>query len=435
MANSQQQARTRAAGSGSILYTRAILEHPDESWTPPSSKPQPLLQHRSPDGDCITHAAGHEDWSIMEGPGELFVDGSCTTHPVAECRRAAWAVVRVLDDGTPAAWCRGAVPSDLPQSAQAAEYFAAGVSGQVAAKDTVIRSDCLNVVKNFNADAVKQLSRRRRYAGVVRSARSYEGFNALQNLRKVEAHVSVSSCITEFEKFCAKGNGAVDEQAKLGLGSHPGQSLQVLLQWDREWADATTTAKLIAAVGPMWPAVRPPDGRRLPCPERRTGDRAERTAARTLKEQAAQATHTWIQIRRRQYCTACGAFSARSGPGAAPCPGKSAYLAQLVADPRGHHILVGDIARPQVAKPTALLICQSCGAWSDTGVSRALLQGCAGRPPSKHARDAVRRAREGKYPKPGGQYAGFRVVALQPLDHVCAAQGSGSDDDGPGASA
>ena len=183
MANSQQQARTRAAGSGSILYTRAILEHPDESWTPPSSKPQPLLQHRSPDGDCITHAAGHEDWSIMEGPGELFVDGSCTTHPVAECRRAAWAVVRVLDDGTPAAWCRGAVPSDLPQSAQAAEYFAAGVSGQVAAKDTVIRSDCLNVVKHFNADAVKQLSRRRRYAGVVRSARSYEGFNALQNVQ------------------------------------------------------------------------------------------------------------------------------------------------------------------------------------------------------------------------------------------------------------
>ena len=358
----------------------------------------------------------------MEGPGEFFVDGSGTTHPIAECRHAAWAVVRVLDDGTPAAWCRGAVPSDWPQSAQAAEYFAAGVAGQVATKNTVIRSDCLNVVKHFNADDAKQLSRQRRYGGVVRAARSYEGFHALKNLRKVEAHVNVSSCSTEFDKFCAKGNGAADEQAKLGLGSHPDQSIQVLKQWDREWADATTTAKLIAAVGPMWPSVRPPDGRRrLPCPERRTSHCAERIKARKLADRAAQATHTWIQIRKRQYCIVCGAFRAGSGPGAAPCPGKSAYLSQLIADPRGHHILVGDVTRPQVARPTALLICQTCGAWSDTGESRALLQGCGGRPSSKHARDAVQRAKVGKYPKPGGQYTGFRVESLQPLGLVSVA--------------
>ena len=417
LASQEQQARARAAGPTSVLYSRAILEHPGETWAPPSPEPQTVLQHRGPEGEGITHAAGQEDWSVMKGPGELFVDGSCTTHPIAECRRAAWAVVRVLANGTRVAWCRGAVPSDWPQSAQAAEYFAAGAAGQVATKNTVIRSDCLNVVQHFNADVAKQLSRRRRYAGVVRSARGCEGATALRSLRKVAVHVNVAECTTEFENCCAEGNGAADEQAKLGLGLHPGQSSQARDQWAREWLDATTTAKIIAAVGPRWPAVRPPDGRRLPRPQRRARIRAERATHEAQKEQArqeARASHSWAVRRGLRRCTACGAPFSKAGAAAALCPGRQQAWADLVENPQSHELYIAAVERPPEQR-SPLILCTRCGVWAESGSSPALAERCKGRP-TPSAREVIRRVRTGQHPKCGER--GGAVAALFPLATV-----------------
>ena len=211
---------------------------------------------------------------------------------------------------------------------------------------------------------------------------------------------------------------------------HEEQSCEVRLRAQQEWADAVSTARIAAAVGHFWPAAQP-RGRR--CTQRTDSSAAIEQRRRTRQElhrarsalaeqrqSDAQGTHRWLQVGRRQYCTVCGVFRANSGPGAAPCPGHSTYAAQLVADPRGHSILVADIFRPGQARPSALFACQVCGAWSDTGVSRALLRCCTQHPPSKHARSAVQRIKRGNYPKPGRRFAGFVVESLRPLHEVLA---------------
>ena len=174
----------------------------------------------------------------MQGPGALFIDGSCTTHPIPECRRAAWSVVRVCPEGQVSATFSGVVPIEMPQTPQAAEYFAGGVAAQVAYSADDIMSDCENVVRHFRQPGAISLCRRGRYAGVVRSAHGYEGFAAMQRAQKVRAHVDPASCASPSDRFLAIGNEHADVAAKAALLKHPGQSSEHLRRWSAHGAES-----------------------------------------------------------------------------------------------------------------------------------------------------------------------------------------------------
>ena len=78
---------------------------------------------------------------------------------------------------------------------------------------------------------------------------------------------------------------------------------------------------------------------------------------------------------------------------------------------RGHRIFVAFVER-QDEIPSPLLICLKCGCWAETGVSKGLLGEC-GRP-SRHASDAIARAKRGLYPKAGKAARGGVVADLVP---------------------
>ena len=332
----RQRERAKVAGPASVLYERAIMEHPAESWYGPCPETQAVVEFRNHGNEAWRTHVASDSVELMRGQGDLFTDGSCTTHPIAECCRAAWAVVCVLPCGTAVARVSGAVPADCPQTAQAAEYRAAGAAAEHADASTRIRSDCLNVVRHFNDHGSSQLSRKKRYAGVVRTARAFSDFHAAQRMLKVPAHVAVESCETLFDRFCALGSDAADAAAKEALSRHRAQEETVLRKWEFEWEDAVATARLIAAVGSLWPAARPPGGRRLPGPQRlevyrrRRSEQASARARRQQERLEGQATHAWTSWRGVRRCRRCGVPWAASGAAAAACTGTRFFFGRCV---------------------------------------------------------------------------------------------------------
>lgn len=77
---------------------------------PPAAETQPILNIVRPDlmGDGFG--------------GNVFWDGSCSIPGIEGTERAAWAAVITDDAGRPIAELSGLVPSDLPQTPQAAEF-------------------------------------------------------------------------------------------------------------------------------------------------------------------------------------------------------------------------------------------------------------------------------------------------------------------------
>lgn len=78
--------------------------------------------------------------------GAIFIDGSCTTETGRAMSRAAWAVGKVDAKGALVGFTAGALPADWPQTAQAAEHYAAGAAAQLARADSQVLCDCQGVV-------------------------------------------------------------------------------------------------------------------------------------------------------------------------------------------------------------------------------------------------------------------------------------------------
>ena len=77
--------------------------------------------------------------------GNVFTDGSADRHPVAELRRAAWAVVWISEQGDTVAEITGAVLDSLPQTPQTGEYMAAPAAVQLTTVLARHVTDCLGV--------------------------------------------------------------------------------------------------------------------------------------------------------------------------------------------------------------------------------------------------------------------------------------------------
>ena len=107
--------------------------------------------------------------SLDPDDGEVFLDGSASTHIIPELRRAAWAVVqwaagkaRTIRDGV--------VPRSLPQTSQAAEHVAAAVLARIAATGVRAYGDCYNVVQRARQGAASAREDKELYGGVWRAA-------------------------------------------------------------------------------------------------------------------------------------------------------------------------------------------------------------------------------------------------------------------------
>ena len=407
--------RAVAAGEGNVLYERALVPHPAEVLPPPAEEAAVTWWQDDSIGAHSPHVFD----------GEVFVDGSCSTHAIAARRRAAWAAVEVdPETGQVLRKISGAVPRAFCQTPQVAEFLAVQFVAPSLRLGAQIASDCANVVKHFGLSAAAQLQRGRPFAGISRELRRIAGpgVEIIRNIRKVPAHVEVEACTTDAAKRDARGNKAADLAAKHALLLHAQASNAVNAELNAQWQDAVATARLAAAAGHLWPAAKPPEGRRLPKRLVATIGCANAPPAVLRARQANRraATHRWAEHRGVMRCSICWALRSRTGVAATQdCPGLSArHLGIASHAPRlGHDLWCAEVIRPG-NRVSPLLICMECGAFSESGHHVALRSSqCVG-PTSKHGWAQIQRVRQGKHPRTGPVGAGASLCGLQRVPPV-----------------
>ena len=89
----------------------------------------------------------------------------------------------------------------------------------------------------------------------------------------------------------------------------------------------------------------------------------------------------------------------------------------MVQQGNGHRLFAAEVRRPS-EDSSLLVLCARCGAWAETGRSKALAESCYGAPRSKHAAAALQRVRRGEFPKPGKLAQACTVAQLLPLAEV-----------------
>ena len=112
-----------------LLYTRGAWAHPGDKAVKPPVEDGIVV-------DRLGYQAG--DNTVCEGLGGAwcFCDGSASRRPVAERRRASWAVAFFSPEGDLEAKIRGPVWRNLPPTPQAGEYVGAVAAVQLVAQPT-----------------------------------------------------------------------------------------------------------------------------------------------------------------------------------------------------------------------------------------------------------------------------------------------------------
>ena len=417
--------RALAAGSRSLLFSRGIVEHPDEIFPLPAAHVQQRIQVKQRDGTWTNKEFhGFVPDGLLSNEYDLYTDGSCSTAALAERRRAGWAVVWADVKGTEVGRISGVVPRGFPQTPQAAEYLAALAAAEVAQPGHEVFCDCLGVVRHFaGRTGAAQLSAKLRYSGVVRLARGEAGWQQVKQMSKVPAHVDLSAQLSANDLRKARGNAAADEAAKAAVSRQPQATEAGRTEWDEAWSDAVATARLIASVGRLWPAARqrgkPPKGRAAESAHRVEAKRAERELM--LRARAANwGSHHWARARGHSRCHFCKVLASnRHAAEIQPCPRELQPWAQEVLQEyecgeSGHRLLIGLAERPR-DPPSAFLVCSACGGFGEFSKSSTLAAKCRGHPSSAGAAYAIRRTRNGLYPRPGAASQEVFVTHAEPI--------------------
>ena len=385
IADEDVQKRARAAGANSLLYCRGLVEHPDLHICPPADDLGEQLMVREAGGawkEAPFDGCQELPHLLLEAPRQ-YMDGSCSTAPLAERRRAGWSLVWTDVEGVACGVLSGTVPRPFPQTPQAAEYIGGLISSQTAVQAQDVASDCLNVVRQFGQTQGAQLSYRKKFSGVVLQARGHRGWSAASGMRKVPAHVDIDApFLTDAERSDARGNDAADEAAKAAAKRHPANAPSDEASWDRAWRDATTTAQLIAAVGPLWPAARPQGGLKPTAANaarklQRAADRSAAAAARQQQQADHFATHDWILTRGAMRCGICHALASEWRRAAsAPCRGHPQWLVAIarcnLREPGlGHYLSHATVCRPGECD-AELLVCLRCAGYCEARASPTL---------------------------------------------------------------
>jgi len=272
------------------LYTKGVMAHPaDRCPMPPAADGVDFVWGKDvPEADQdLEKVGGHV----------AFCDGSAGRHPVAELRRAAWAVAFFSDTDQLQLKVAGPVWRHLPQTAQAAEYLSATAAVQLMKRPTKLVGDCLGVVKA--AAALKDEGRLTGlHSGILSDATRPGRMDNLTEMCWMPSHRAVQDGATDYERFLHDGNEVVDEAA--GDRRHEVEEeigAKVLEEEANLCRKATNVLKAAGEVLALWPA--------LP----RAMERSQKGDTWSLR-----VTHTWTftESSKQWRCTGCGMFSART---------------------------------------------------------------------------------------------------------------------------
>ena len=240
-------------------------------------------------------------WDEIEGveevmEGDIYIDGSCTTGPFKELRRAAFAVVAMKEDGQVTATASSPLWRSLPQTPQAAEYVALAAAVQLITGKSKIFCDCKNVVNDAQDIRSGARNGKKQYAGILRDILKHEEkWKLVEGVTKVKAHQEIKSIQGEEERRRAQGNDHADGSAKAAVKRHPWQSRQGELILEATLEKAKAIIRLVGEALPKWPAKK----NRL----QGKGERSREETDRVPEE--GRRLHQWEWIEQAWRCTRC----------------------------------------------------------------------------------------------------------------------------------
>ncbi len=399
------------------LYLKGLFPHPGDEWPRPEDQGR-LHLYRAEDECWDPEAAGSDaacealakkvdEWranpeelvtefiasAVRNAPaekqfnhgsnirlgGRLYVDGSCTQHVFQELRRAASAlVVRQPGEGIEARYLLP-VWAPLPQTPQAAEYLAPVAPLRNVASETVIVSDCLNVVRDFDRRSRIATSAKARYAGLLKHALGTEMKEAI-TVVKTKAHRNVTSVPPGPEREDAIGNAAADRAAKEAVRLHPQPTPAQESDLAAACRRATIAIRTIGATMAVFPPL--PKDRMQRHPPNREG-----------AEVRGDGGHDWTFAQHLWRCRLCLRCTVK--PKLDPrlvharCPGQKVTQAVPRMSEHGHDVVFTGGDMP-------ILFCARCGAFSWRR-AYGLSTSCPRRP-TPAGSQALARIRRGQLP-------------------------------------
>ena len=275
--------------------------------------------------------------------GETFPDGSCTAAPLAELRRASWAVAwpRPCQPGT-FDIIAGPVWDTLPQTPQAAEYVAYAVAAQAALLSSKVHlvPDCLGVIQAHNSTVPLLQRHRQQYAGLVRIAKVDAAGAFLCQASHIKAHQSAEDVADTCIRRWIAGNSVADCSAKSAVACHPPLG-DVVVKASAEVLAANSVLKLTSDLWRLWPC----DHTKHPRTGREQPSASPAARARRRRQQDLD-THDWgfsFGVWRCKHCflvTSDPTGVQQVGPrGLGKCAGLPKHFRPLLRDPQGHSLI------------------------------------------------------------------------------------------------
>ena len=227
-----------------FAVTRGGLPHPGDTYPAP-----------------LSEGSWEAEWFVDAPPdpyqiqGQVFVDGSCSKHVIKDLCRAAWAC-SVFSNGERQCEMRCPVHAPLPQSPQCAEFSGFTGAAMCLVGPSALHSDCLNVIKQFNAPPEQQADFKRVYAGHTLQAKHDDGAKHITDVIKVKAQQSLSDPdLSEEERFVRIGNDCADEGAKQAVLLHPSDEAQLEVI-NKQVKVVAAFCKLAMKLIPQFPSLK-----------------------------------------------------------------------------------------------------------------------------------------------------------------------------------
>ena len=320
--------------------------------------------------------------------GSLFSDGSAYPQPVFDLCRAGWSVIQEGGEDKDDVVLYGPVWAPLPQTSQAAEWVAWGVSHQTARGRSLLHVDCRSVVDGHNRELSLSMSAKAPYGGIVKGTLMDPGRKTISACLKVKAHQDVTDDMTERQAEMARANERADHFAKLGAQLHPGPSKEVLEAWESDLRDLKAFSKLLVGMWPLWPKLEKHKGQGGP-------KKGQPRPVISRRETGAGHAHSWVHGLKRWQCSACNlvarTVAKRDAISGRPCPaGERHFLGRLAGLAKGHTLMASS------CDGFPLVFCATCGKW---GTKRfgGLEQACQLKPTSAGAA-VLKRLAAGRHP-------------------------------------
>ncbi len=380
-----------------IFWVTGFIPHPADIWPRPSDSSDAIFEWS---GIGEPAADDRDAYGKPHVKGKIYIDGSCTSNVFSELRRAASSIVQ-WSYAAPGGWkVHYPVPRTLPQTPQAAEYVALGLTRMVADKSSKsdVASDCANVVRDATGGHLMSTRASKMYAAINRENLGDVGWARNAVVRKVPAHVRPEAAPEGTAREDAIGNDMADAAAKAAVKLHD-QPTPVM---EQQLASVLRRAKLvvrtIAAVTQTFP---PMPRERLVRPPRPTEG----------SQIGVEGGHAWCYAAGMWRCATCLKLTLSPTIGANQlrerCKGLKGSLTAETITARGHHLAktTGDVA---------VLFCVKCGSFA-TRRAYGLAAACPGKP-TPAGRQALARIKSGHQPwaeRGAGAYR--RLMSQKPL--------------------